>query len=161
MNFAESLVGAALQSIGYLVIQGIKIGVREIDFLAVKKVGDKLEYFHIEVSISYHPIGVLRKHAAFGTSGDDIENSASEYIDKKFFQPKVCQAIKLIFGTDKYKKMFIHGRLKDYKQLEVFKKKGVGCLPLRELIKEAENSPYRTNGFVNFIEVSRIMLEIK
>ena len=42
MNLTEQVVSAAFQSLGYFVIEGLKIGVREVDLLAIKFVKDRV-----------------------------------------------------------------------------------------------------------------------
>ena len=48
MNFGEQLARAALESLGYFVIQGFKVCAREADFLAIKRDGGNFNFFHIE-----------------------------------------------------------------------------------------------------------------
>lgn len=157
MNFSEQLIASALQSMGHFVIQGIKVGVREADFLTIKKTGNDFEYSHIEASISHNPVGVLRKNASFRNSEKDIIKSADEFIDKKFFQPKLCTAIKDIFGSSNYKRIFIYGRLKNSKQLKSFQKRNIICLNLQSLINDAKKSNHKTNEFVNFYKIFDLM----
>src|SRR3990167_1982598 len=102
MNFGEQLARAALESLGYFVIQGFKVGVREADFLAVKRNGNNFECFHIEAQISWNPSGVFRAKANYGKSASEWKLSAKEYVQKKFFQEKLLKAIKEILGTNKY-----------------------------------------------------------
>lgn len=154
MNFGEQLVGAALQSIGYFVIQGLKVGVREADFLAIKNRDGKMEHFHIEVQMSYSPSGVLRAKSPYGNSVKEYQKAAEEFIEKKFFHPKLSKHIGKVLGTKNYKKVFVYGRLKEPRQLEIFKKKEIQCISLKELIDEASKSISKTYEFINFRNIS-------
>lgn len=167
MNLSEQFVASALESLGYFLIQGLKVGVREADFLAVRLDKDRLLHYHIEVQISYNPVGVLRAHARLGRTGNDPLQAADEYIEKKFFQKDVIKAIECYFKTKMYKKIFIYNRLRDSKQLRAFSDKGIECIKLQSLINQAEQSSYRTDAFVNFrnlanaIAQSATMIEVK
>lgn len=154
MNIGEKLVGSALQSLGYFTIQGLKAGVREADFLAVKMNGEKVTLWHIEVQISRRPIGNLRAYARLGNTGDNPIKAAREYIDKKFFQRDLCRKIEFVLGTKDYRRMFIHGRLRSPEQLEAFKEKRIECLSIGKLVEEAAGSETQTESFKDFYGVA-------
>lgn len=124
--------------------------------MAVKLTDGGAEYFHIEVQISYHAVGVLRAHAGFGKTDSDPSQAAEDYINKKFFQKDVVKSIEKIFGTSKYKKVFVYGDLKRPEQLKVFKTKGIECMSLNSLIAEANKSNHKTDEFTNFFNISKL-----
>ena len=53
---AEELVEEWLNRNGYFTIRGIKLGVHEIDLLALRVNGSAIEARHIEVQASVHPV---------------------------------------------------------------------------------------------------------
>ncbi len=136
---AQSLVRSAYQSLGYFVIEGIKIGVREIDLLAVRLDSNSsvVERLHIEVQISSNPIGVLRDRSEFGETFKNPQASAKSYIQKKYNHKLIVNMIKSYFGKHKYCKVFVHGKLKRPDQLDVFRKSGIETIAISELVKQA------------------------
>ena len=154
MNLGENLVGSALQSLGYFTIQGLREGVREADFLAIKIENKKTYFYHIEVQLSHNPVGVLRPSARFGTSEKNPQKSAKGFIEKKFYQKKLCKKIEKVFGTKKYDRMFIYGRLKNPKQLNIFEARGINCISIGELIQKAAHSDAQTEALKSFCGIS-------
>jgi hypothetical protein len=55
---AEELVEEWLNRNGYFTIRGIKLGVHEIDLLAIRINSGNIEARHIEVQASVHPISI-------------------------------------------------------------------------------------------------------
>ncbi len=136
---SEDLVSLAYQSLGYFVIEGRKVGVREIDLLAVRLGvdGDVCERLHIEVQIGVSPIGVLRGQARLGTSNREPVKSVKDWMKKKFGEKSVKRHVKGAFCGKTYKRVFVHGRLKDSSQLAALRKAGIECVSVRELVQEA------------------------
>lgn len=156
MNFSEKLIASALQKLGYFVIQGLKVSVREADYLTIRRVGRNYEFAHIEAQVSYNPIGVLRAKAKFGKTAKNSKKAAIEFIGKKFFNKDLCKEIINIFGTKNYKKIFIYGKLKDISQLEVFKNKGIECWSLSDLMNSADKGRYRIGAFTDYVEIAKL-----
>ena len=139
MDIAQSLVRSAYQSLGYFVIEGIKIGVREIDLLAVKldKNAEIMERLHIEVQISTHPIGVLRGKQSIKGSVDKPLELAEEYIQKKYHHKAIIKQIQKYFRAKEYRKVLVYGKLKDMGQLKVFQRHNIETVNISDLIKNA------------------------
>lgn len=156
MNFGEQLVRAALESLGYFIIQGFKVGVREADFLAVKRVGNSFKFFHIEAQISWSPSGVLRAQAKYENSAGNWKKAAKDYVKKKFFQKKILKAIEGFFGTDKYERILIYGKLKEPRQIPIIEKEGIDCIAVEKLIDEAAKNRQMTKAFVEMYNITRL-----
>lgn len=154
MNFGEQFARAALESLGYFIIQGFKVGVREADFLAVKRNGRNFKFFHIEAQISWSPSGVLRGQAWYGDSAKNWRKAARDFAQKKFFQKKVLRGIKECFGTGEYEKIFIYGKLKEFRQISVLEKKGIKCVPLEKLVGDAAMSGQMTKAFTEIHKIT-------
>ena len=119
--------------------EGLCVGVREADLLAIKlDEKDRIsERIHIEVQVSANPAGVLRNKSQFGSSSKFPIESAGEFIKKKYKNEKIMKAISMRFKTDNYKRVFIHGRLKDKSQLKAFSNENIECIPIGKLVSEA------------------------
>jgi len=97
---AEELVEEWLRRQGYFTIRGIKLGVHEIDLLAVAWQEDgKAECRHIEVQASMRPVSfisrvpkVLQKSGRAANSAkrssDELEQGVEEWIHTKFKRPE-------------------------------------------------------------------------
>lgn len=142
MNFGEQFERAALESLGYFIIQGFKVGVREADFLAVKHNGKSFKLFHIEAQISWSPSEVLRGQAGYGDSAKNWKEAARDFAQKKFF------------GTDKYERVFIYGKLKKPQQTSVLEKRGIKCIPLEKLVGDAARSGQITKAFTEMYKIT-------
>jgi hypothetical protein len=94
---AEELVEEWLNRQGYFTIRGLKIGVHEIDLLAIRpKEGRGLECRHIEVQVSMRPVSYIsqvpkarQRHGMAANSAkvrtdEEIRQGVSEWIHKKF-----------------------------------------------------------------------------
>lgn len=154
MNFGEQFARAALESLGYFIIQGFKVGVREADFLAVKRDGKSFKFFHVEAQISWSPSGVLRAQAKYEDSAKNWKKAAIDFSQKKFSQKKVLEAIKKCFGTDKYKRVFIYGKLKEPRQISVLEKQGIKCISLEKLVEDARKNGQMTKAFTEIYEIT-------
>ena len=93
---AEEIVEEWLNRQGYFTIRGIKMGVQEIDLLAVKWSADgKAECRHIEIQASMRPISYISRVPKEGQKAGRAANSAkrsdeelvtgvAEWVEKKF-----------------------------------------------------------------------------
>lgn len=144
MDLIENIVTSWFNAKGYFVIQNLKVGVYEVDLLAIKlnefqKVEDAV---HVEVQCSSNPIGYIGgSPSAKKRSVDEIEQGVLAYIDKKFEHPKTKKVIASIFGQS-YRRLFVCGNLKDETTIEFFKKHGVEVVRAWEIFDDVK----RNNG---------------
>lgn len=94
---AEELVEEWLNRNGYFTIRGIKLGVHEIDLLALRVNGSNIEARHIEVQASVHPVSYfsplpkeIRKTTGRGInstktrSEKELRDGIREWVNKKY-----------------------------------------------------------------------------
>ena len=136
-DIIEEVVSNWLFSKGYFVINNLKIGVNEIDLLAVKvKNGLISVKIHIEVQCSSNPIGYIGGSSSAKTRSDsELKKGVSEYVEKKFSQGKIKKVIEYYFGKE-YDKWFVCGVLKDERTVETFKKYNIKVIRIWEILKE-------------------------
>ena len=156
LEISEDLVSLAYQSLGYFVLEGRKIGRREMDLLAVRlgDDGEVAERLHVEISISVSPAGILRKGSAWATKQPD--ESAKEWFEQKFEDSALRAEVQKAFHVPDYKKVFVHGELQVPPQLEVLTALGVDCVHIRDLVKRAlkegaENRLHRAVGIAKLL----------
>lgn len=162
MDFAQRLVALCYESLGYFVVEGLCVGVREADLLAINvdekdRVCDRI---HIEVQVSAKPAGVLRNKSQFGSSYKFPIESAAEFIKKKYKNEKLIKAISERLKSKKYRLVFIHGRLKDKSQLNAFSNENIECVPIGKLVSEAlKANPVRE--LIRTVQVAELLKILK
>ena len=96
---AEELVEEWLNRNGCFTIREIKLGVHEIDLLAIRVNGTKIDARHVEVQASIHPISYLsplpksiRKSTGRESAStkvrsekDKLRDGIKEWVNKKFY----------------------------------------------------------------------------
>lgn len=143
MDAAEEIVAGCYQSLDYFVISGVRIGLKEVDLLAIRldARGHVVERLHVEVQVSANPVGVLRNKSGLGKTGHNPRKSAREYVAKKFLDKKVLGRVGQIFCGHPYSKVLVHGRINKPEQLREMAKMGVKCIPMGDLVKKASKNP--------------------
>jgi len=145
----EKLVEEWLRRNNYFTIRSAKIGVAEIDLLAL---GEQLVETtennltptiirrHIEVQISFKPVGFITGKSAKKRSKEEIETDVDMWVHKKFFCDD-AHNIRTAFlgrGTNiqDWKFDFVHHIVKEPYELELIKKKGISLIDFKDIITE-------------------------
>jgi hypothetical protein len=145
---AEQLVDEWLNREGYFTIRGLKEGVHEIDLLAIKPHSSGIEARHIEVQVSFRPVSYISKlnsdlqkqtlaksaNSAKMRSPDILAIGVTEWIDKKFRAPVKCRMRDNVFKGASWKFEFVHGVVKDSRELELIQNHGVLLTPFKEIL---------------------------
>ena len=142
MDIIENIVNSWLNSKSYFTIQNLKLGVKEIDILAIK-LGDDLkakEAIHVEVSCSSHPVGYMGgSSSAKKRTSKEIEVGVKEYIEKKFNHKRIKPVVEKLIGKN-YKKWFICGVMRDETTIDYFKKNGIEVFRIWDIFKEIKEN---------------------
>lgn len=95
---AEAVVEEWLNRQGYFTIRGLKKGNDEIDLLALRVIGNKIERIHFEVQVSIKPVSYISglskelqtefkimgsRNASKRNSGQ-MKKSVNEWVEKKY-----------------------------------------------------------------------------
>ena len=123
--------------------------------MAVKRNDKNFRFYHIETQISWNPSGVLRGQTRYEDSAKNWRKAARDFVQKKFFQKGVMQAIKKCFGTDEYEKIFIYGKLKEPRQISVLKEHGIKCISLKNVIERAAENGRMTQAFTEIYKIAK------
>ena len=107
---AEEIVEEWLNRNGYFTIRGAKLGLYEIDLLAIKKTSSKVERRHIEVQASIKPASYMTSlskeaqletrrgpHSAAKRSQDVLKAGVQEWVEKKFLMPNSVNFVNRCF----------------------------------------------------------------
>ncbi|EGQ7859371.1 hypothetical protein CGG80_23250 [Vibrio parahaemolyticus] len=164
---AEELVEEWLNRQGYFTIRGIKIGVDEIDLLAIRFTENgQPECRHIEVQASMRPISYisripknLLKPGQTVTSAAERPESilragVQEWVDKKFRKPKKTAVLTKLF-PDKWSSELVHNIVKSDDELRLIAKEGIKLISLSIIIKQlnSEQFPVKSASGADFADL--------
>lgn len=122
----EQLVEEWLNRQGFFTMRGLKCGVDEIDLLAIRHAPSGMEAWHVEVQVSFRPIGYIGGNtSARRRTRDEVTAGITGWVEKKFGKAnKVARREAMLPGTD-WRFIFVHARLRDPLELEIMKSLGV------------------------------------
>jgi len=149
---AEELVEEWLNRQGYFTIRGIKIGVDEIDLLAVKFDKGKMVCRHVEVQASMRPIGYISKMPKEAQKQGKKVNSASrndqelvdgvkEWVFKKFKKDKKRELLKSL-GMKDWTSELVLNNVKSQDEVELIKKEGIVIHQLKDILLDLNSQIY-------------------
>ncbi len=151
---AEEIVEEWLNRQGYFTIRGIKMGVQEIDLLAVKWLDGMAECRHIEVQASMRPVSYIsqvpKAQQRNGRAADSAKRSeeelvlgVEEWVQKKFRRPdKKALMAKLWDGN--WSSELVVNVVKAERELELIAEHGVKLHRLGDIVSSLATS----DGFV-------------
>jgi hypothetical protein len=144
---AESLVEEWLNRSGFFTIRGVKHGVGEMDLLAVQHQQGGIIGRHVEVAVSFRPIGYISKQTneLAGGSGrrrslvkkrtqGEMEICAREWVEHKFRAPEKARLRNDLWPGVEWSFHFVHAALRYPQELEVLKNEGVVCHSFKEVL---------------------------
>jgi len=145
---AEEIVEEWLNRKGYFTIRGIKIGVDEIDILAMKpSEKGKLDCRHIEVQCSMRPVSYISKlpkkiqketgrHAnTVKRSPKELEIGTEEWIEKKFGSKKKQKVLNDLC-PNKWSRELVINNVKSHEEVSLIEKQGVKIHNLSDIVKD-------------------------
>ena len=141
---AESLVEEWLNRKGYFTIRGVKHGLGEMDLLAVRPQSDGVVGWHVEVTVSFRPIGYIAREPA-GDSGrrgsyvrkrtpEQVRAYAGDWVEAKFRSPTKVRLRSELWPGVRWSYHLVHGVVRYPLELEVLANEGVICHPFHRLL---------------------------
>jgi hypothetical protein len=131
----ESLVEEWLNREGFFTIRGVKHGVGEMDLLAIRQQSDDCVIgWHVEVQISFRPIGFiakLPKNTAGGRlsarkrTAEELDACARQWVHDKFRDTSKVALRKKLWPGINWEFHFVHARVKYPRELVVIANEGV------------------------------------
>jgi hypothetical protein len=152
---AEEIVEEWVRRSGFFTLRGVRIGVHEIDLLAVRyRPGQEPECRHIEVQASVRPMSyiskvpkALQKQGRPPTSAkrtdEELEVGVAEWVKTKFTLPRKVALMKSLFPTNWSRELVIHN-VKAQKEVELIRGHGISVISLGSIIESLR----RRDGFV-------------
>jgi hypothetical protein len=145
----EEVVEEWLNRNGYFTIRGIKVGVDEIDILAIRPCPDgKYECRHIEVQVSINPISYITKvpaairkqtgigpHNAKRRDVAQLRQGIHEWIEAKFNLPRKVQ-LRNSLCPGSWSRELVVGSIKHEEELDLLRQAGVTIHRLKDVLSE-------------------------
>ena len=152
----EQLVDEWLNRNGFFTMRGIKCGIDEIDLLAVKHCNIDPQYWHVEVQISYRPIGYIGGDTnARKRSDEEIKGGVEQWVLKKFKSEKKVEKRNSILPNVNWRFILVHAVLRDENELKYMKGMGVELIPYKQILTELRSSKSQSSSSVasNIVEI--------
>lgn len=131
----EQIVEEWLNRNSYFTMRGIKVGVDEIDLLALKYINGVAEYKHVEVQISYNPIGYIGGDSnARKRTTEEVKAGVAQWVEKKFTSNRKIEKRNLIAPNAHWHYLVVHGVLRDETELEYMRALGVQTVSYKEVL---------------------------
>ncbi|MBU3590430.1 hypothetical protein ICN11_00145 [Polynucleobacter sp. 78F-HAINBA] len=146
---AETLVEEWLNRNRFFTMRGIKVGVDEIDLLAICKTDGGIEARHYEVQVSTNPISYISKltaeqskelgkarGSAFSREDSVLEKSVEEWVEKKFTSKKKREVRDHLCPGVEWKYYFVHGNVRHPTELQLIAGHQIELIPFQDVLKE-------------------------
>jgi hypothetical protein len=118
-------------------MRGIKSGNDEIDLLAIRPKPEGLECWHVEVQISYRPVGYIGGDTnARKRTKKELRKGVEQWVAKKFTSPKKVKRRNEILSDARWRKFLVHAVLKDEAELTIMEELGVELIPYKRVLDD-------------------------
>lgn len=133
----EQLVEEWLNRQNFFTMRGIKSGVDEIDLLAIRSTPERLECWHVEVQISYRPVGYIGGDTSARKRNDkELREGVEQWVTKKFTSPKKVKRRNEILPDANWRKFLVHAALKDEAELPIMEELGIELITYRKVLED-------------------------
>lgn len=146
---AEEVVEEWLNRNGYLTIRGIKVGVDEMDILAIRPLPEgKCECRHVEVQVSVNAISyitkvpsAIRKQTGIGPHNakkrdlEQLTQGVREWVEAKFDQPRKEQ-LRNSLCPGSWSRELVVGSIKHEEELDLLRQAGIKIHRLKDIVLE-------------------------
>jgi hypothetical protein len=106
----EQLVEEWLNRQGFFTMRGIKCGVDEIDLLAIRERPEGMDRWHVEVQISFNPIGYIGGGpSAKRRTPEEVRAGVVQWVDKKFTKAIKSERRLGILPESEWQYVLVHG----------------------------------------------------
>ncbi len=133
----EQLVEEWLNRQNFFTILGIKSGNDEIDLLAIRPTPEGMEYWHVEVQISYRPVNYIGgDKIARKRNKKELRAGVEQWVAKKFTSPRKVKRRNEILSDASWRKFIVHAVLKDEAELTIMEELGVELIPYKRVLED-------------------------
>lgn len=145
---AEELVEEWLNRHGYFTIRGAKVGVHEMDLLAIRPSRNGIDCRHVEVHASIHAVGYIasvsssvqrstgRKASSMKTRNPtELRNAVVDWVKKKYDHPSKRRLRESLAPGPWSKELVVHS-IKHKEELELIRAEGVQIHQLGNVVHD-------------------------
>lgn len=155
---AEELVEEWLNRTGYFTIRGVKLGVHEIDLLAIRHGAAGLECRHLEVQASVRPVSYVTRvprdiqkatgraaSSAKVRTDDELRQGVNEWVQKKFDHP-AKRALRNRLAPGPWSRELVLHQVKFEREIELVQEAGITVHRLSVLLRELNSGGLLLEG---------------
>jgi len=133
----EQLVEEWLNRQNFFTMRGIKSGIDEIDLLAIRPTPEGLECWHVEVQISYRPVGYIGGDTNARKRNDkELREGVEQWVNKKFTSPKKVNRRNEILPNANWRNFLVHAALKDVAELPIMAELGIELISYKKVLED-------------------------
>lgn len=131
----EQLVEEWLNRNKFFTMRGLKCGIDEIDLLALKYADGEPEFWHVEVQVSYRPIGYIGGDTnARRRTVDEIKAGVAQWVNKKFTSDRKVQKRNSVVANANWRYVLVHGVLRDETELDYMREHGIELIQYKTIL---------------------------
>lgn len=156
----EQLVEEWLNRKNFFNIRGLKTGVDEIDLLAIRQGQDGLECWHVEVQVSFRPVGYVGGDTnARKRTDEELRAGVEQWVDKKFTNPRKIAKRDTVLPNARWQYVFVHGVLRDEQELTNMQRLGVQLISYKQVLTELRDDEVTQSSSAanSIVELLRFM----
>lgn len=131
----EEIVEQWLNQQKFFTMRGIKSGNDEIDFLAVNPSENSFVCWHVEVQVSFRPIGYIGGDSnARKRTEEELKEGVEQWVHKKFSSDRKKAKRESVLPGVEWNYVLVCGELKDAKELVHMENSGVRVIRYKEIL---------------------------
>lgn len=155
----EEVVEYWLNNKGFFCMRGVKTGLGEIDFLAIRPASGGFECWQVEVTVSFRPIGYIGGGSSAKRRTDsEVRQGVVDWVEKKFTAPKKVERRDEILPGAEWQKVLVCAEVRHDGELELFEQHGVHVLRYKDLLLDLVESTTQVNSNAgNIVEIVRYL----
>ncbi|WP_202635757.1 hypothetical protein [Rugosibacter aromaticivorans] len=156
--FAEKLVEEWLSRQGYFTIRGTKVGVHEIDLLAIRPTTDGIECRNTEVQASVIPVSYVTKapkevqlktgravSSAKTRDDDELREGVREWVTKKFDHPKK-EKLRRLLAPGNWSREWVINAVRHQRKIELLRETDITIRRLPSIVAELKGRDFLLDG---------------
>jgi Holliday junction resolvase-like predicted endonuclease len=159
----EQIVEEWLNSKGFFTIRGLKHGVGEIDLLAINTQIEPPQFLHVEVQISFNPIGYIGGNNNAGDrTEEEIKEGVYEYFKRKFTnEGKILKRNEVLQNVE-WQFQFVHAVVREPKELSYLNDLGVKVISYKDILNDLlSNNVHSSSSTANdILKIVRYMNKV-
>ena len=158
----EEIVEYWLNNNGFFCMRGVKTGLGEIDFLASRPNKTGLDCWHVEVTVSFRPIGYIGGNTnARRRTNEEISQGVDDWIQKKFLENRKLEKRDLMVSDANWDFVLICAEVKHSIELDMLESRGIKIYRYKDILNDLIGSHSYVNSTAgNIIEILRYMNKI-